>query len=274
MKKTTLSSFFLVAATAVTLAAQTTPQTTTTSAHRTTATTTTHRSASGCVTPAPALSPKIPALPASAPCVKTLYTVTRIPTTKLDYGSPLLSPEVREELGGGPATYSLDYVDTEVGTGEVAKAGKWLTVRYTGYLVDGKKFDSSYDHPGGEPISFPYGMHQVIPGWDTGFEGMHIGGKRRLFIPYELAYGEQGRQNAIPPKAMLIFDVELVAQSDTRPVPPATARPPVPGRQGVPPGGTQPPAKTPPPAGATPPGGSTPPSTPPQGSSSATKPQR
>lgn len=194
------------------------------------------------------LSPKIPALPASAPCAKTLYTVTHVPTMKLDYASPLVSAEVRDTLGGGALTYSLDYVDTQAGTGELAKSGKWLTVQYTGYLPDGTKFDSSHDHPGGEPIPFPYGTHQVIPGWDTGFEGMHIGGKRRLFIPYELGYGDAGK-GPIPPKSDLIFDVELVSQSDTRPAPPPGSRPMSPGgRPGAGPAGAAPPAKTAPPA--------------------------
>ncbi len=98
-----------------------------------------------------------------------------------------------------------------------AEPRKFYTVRYTGWLPDGTKFDSSYDHPGGEPITFPYGAHRVIIGWDTGFEGMRIGGKRRLFVPYQLAYGEMGRPPQIPAKSNLIFDVELVALSDAPP---------------------------------------------------------
>ena len=76
---------------------------------------------------------------------------------------------------------SLGYVDTEIGTGPLAQPHKWYTVHYTGYLMNGTKFDSSVDR--GEPISFPYGAHRVIEGWDTGFEGMHVGGKRRLKHP-------------------------------------------------------------------------------------------
>ncbi|PMY18315.1 peptidylprolyl isomerase, partial [Pseudomonas sp. FW305-3-2-15-A-R2A1] len=83
--------------------------------------------------------------------------------------------------------YALRYIDIEVGTGPLAETRKFYTVHYTGWLTDGTKFDSSHDHPGGEPIVFPYGGRRVIPGWDTGFEGMHIGGKRRLYIPYQLA---------------------------------------------------------------------------------------
>jgi peptidylprolyl isomerase len=170
-----------------------------------------HEAAGGCVTP-PEMSPKIPALPAGAPCAKALYTLTRTPTVKLDYASPLVSSAVREELGEGPERFSLDYVDTKLGSGPPVQQHECLSVQYTGWLTSGTKFDSSHDHPGGEPITFFYGAHHVIPGWDTGFEGMHIGGQRRLFIPWQLGYGEAGRQ-VIPPKADLIFDVEAVSQT-------------------------------------------------------------
>ena len=128
-------------------------------------------------------------------------------------------PNIPKVEGNPKPLYALRYIDTQVGTGELAKTRQFYTVHYTGWLTDGTKFDSSHDHPGGDPIVFPYGAHQVIPGWDTGFEGMHVGGKRRLFIPYQLAYGESGRPPVIPAKADLIFDVELVAQSDTPPQP-------------------------------------------------------
>lgn len=247
--------------------------------------------AAGCALHVPEISSKIPALPAGAPCVKTLYTVTRIPTTKLDYASPLLNPEVRESLGGSTETYSLDYVETQVGTGPLAAEHDFFTVKYTGYLAkEGSKFDSSEDHPNKEPITFPYGSHRVIPGWDTGFEGMHVGGKRRIIIPWELAYGENGRPPVIPAKADLVFDVELVSQSATPPPPPQATHPPAPhGEEDDhgptrPPAGTLPgkPATTPQPQ-TTPPAGnppqtqpqSTPPpaGNPPQGSSATTKPQ-
>jgi peptidylprolyl isomerase len=128
---------------------------------------------------------------------------------------------------GIPKTlYTLKYIDTVIGTGPLAETHKWYTVRYTGWLADGTKFDSSYDHPGGQPITFPYGAQRVIIGWDTGFEGMHVGGKRRLFIPYQLAYGETGRPPVIPAKANLVFDIELVSMSDTPPEPPAPTPPP------------------------------------------------
>ena len=123
------------------------------------------------------------------------------------------------------ALYALRYVDIVTGTGPLAVPEKYYTVKYTGWLTDGTKFDSSYDHPGQDPITFPYGAHRVIPGWDTGFTGMRVGGKRRLYIPYQLAYGEAGREGAIPPKADLIFDIELVNFADTPPAPPAAAAP-------------------------------------------------
>ena len=124
--------------------------------------------------------------------------------------------------------YALKYIDIVIGKGPLAKTHQWYTVHYTGWFPDGTKFDSSYDHPGGEPFVFPYGAHRVIYGWDTGFEGMHVGGKRRLFVPYQLAYGELGNPPRMPAKANLIFDVELVAQSDTPPGRPTPAPAPKP----------------------------------------------
>lgn len=89
-----------------------------------------------------------------------------------------------------------------------AEAGKTVKVHYSGYLADGKMFDSSVER--GEPIEFPLGKGQVIPGWEEGIALMNIGDKLRLVIPYSLAYGEQGRAPVIPPKADLTFDVELM----------------------------------------------------------------
>jgi peptidylprolyl isomerase len=114
--------------------------------------------------------------------------------------------------------YTMRYVDVAIGTGKLAEAGKMLSVHYTGWLLDGTKFDSSRDK--NKPLSFEQGKRKVIPGWDAGFEGMHVGGKRRLFIPYQLAYGEKGR-GKIPPKAELVFDVELMDVTDPPPPEPA-----------------------------------------------------
>jgi peptidylprolyl isomerase len=272
-RKPLLCSFlFAAAAVALPLAAQTTPAAST---HRPTTATSAHRSAAGCVT-LPPLSPKIPALPTSAPCPRTLYTVTRLPDMKLDYASPLVSEPVREELGSGASTFSLNYVETKVGDGDLVQPHKCLAVQYTGYLANGTKFDSSHDRPGNQPIEFLYGAHQVIPGWDTGFEGMHMGGERRLIIPYELAYGENGR-GPIPPKAELIFDVQAVSQSNPREgVPPqqeCMKTPPgpavMPHRPESPPAGAAPKGATTPPSGSAP----VPPPSNPQGSA-APKPQR
>ncbi len=103
----------------------------------------------------------------------------------------------------------LKYLDQTVGTGEVAVAGKTVTVHYTGWLVnDGKKIDSSVDR--NRPFSFPLGSGKVIKGMDEGVEGMKVGGKRKMTIPSNLAYGSRSAGGVIPPDATLIFDVELL----------------------------------------------------------------
>jgi peptidylprolyl isomerase len=174
----------------------------------------------------PDLSPKIPALPAGAPCAKPLYTLTTVPNIKVEYSSPVEGSALTETLGIESSTFSLNYIDAKVGTGELAAPHKWYTVKYTGYLTNGTKFDSSDDHPGQEPFSFPYGQHHVIAGWDTGIAGMRIGGKRRIIIPWQLAYGPSGKPPTIPGKADLVFDIELVSQGDSEPKP--LAAPPQP----------------------------------------------
>ena len=131
--------------------------------------------------------------------------------------------------------FALRYIDVARGSGAPAEPRKCFFANYTGWLTNGTKFDSSRDTmPNGQPrtpISFPQGGRRVIAGWDAGFEGMRVGGKRRLLIPYQLAYGELGRPPVIPPKAELIFDVELMAVTDTlaaSTTPPAAPGPPGP----------------------------------------------
>jgi FKBP-type peptidyl-prolyl cis-trans isomerase FkpA len=102
----------------------------------------------------------------------------------------------------------LKYEDLTVGAGAEAKAGQAVSVHYTGWLTDGKKFDSSKDR--GQPFQFALGAGQVIKGWDEGVQGMKVGGKRKLTIPPGLGYGTRGAGNVIPPNATLIFDVELL----------------------------------------------------------------
>ena len=103
----------------------------------------------------------------------------------------------------------LQYEDLKVGTGEAASAGAEVSVHYTGWLENGTKFDSSLD--GGRPFTFPLGGGRVIKGWDEGVANMRVGGKRRLIIPADLAYGDRSPSPQIPPGSTLVFDVELLA---------------------------------------------------------------
>ncbi len=102
----------------------------------------------------------------------------------------------------------LKIEDQTVGTGAEAVSGKRITVNYSGTLTDGTKFDSSYDR--GEPFTFNLGAGEVIQGWDQGFAGMKVGGKRKLTIAPELGYGASGAGGVIPPNATLVFEVELL----------------------------------------------------------------
>ncbi len=154
-----------------------------------------------------------------------------------------LPPGVPVEKGLIKSAFTLRYQDITIGTGADAEPNKMYKVNYTGWLGDNKrpddghKFDSSFDHRNPlldkdgkpvmgddgkpklgdpQPFTFPQGFGRLIPGWDQGFAGMKIGGKRRLFIPWQLAYGASGRPGpdaahpGIPPKSDLIFDVELL----------------------------------------------------------------
>ncbi len=130
----------------------------------------------------------------------------------------MLSQNTQAPAGGPPPLPSgvkeqskpngLKYWDIKAGTGQEATFNHTVRVHYTGWLTNGKKFDSSVDR--GEPFEFKLGAHQVIQGWDEGVAGMKVGGKRRLQIPQELGYGARGAGGVIPPNATLVFDVELL----------------------------------------------------------------
>lgn len=102
----------------------------------------------------------------------------------------------------------LQYVDLVAGSGDSPRTGQTAVVHYTGWLEDGTKFDSSVDR--GEPFTFAVGLGSVIAGWDEGVATMQVGGKRRLTIPPDLAYGARGAGGVIPPNATIIFEVELL----------------------------------------------------------------
>jgi FKBP-type peptidyl-prolyl cis-trans isomerase FkpA len=106
------------------------------------------------------------------------------------------------------ASSGLWYTDVTIGQGAPAEAGRTVTVHYTGWLPDGTKFDSSRDR--GEPFAFTLGAGQVIAGWDEGVKGMKVGGRRKLVLPPQLAYGDGGAPPAIPGGATLVFDVEVL----------------------------------------------------------------
>ena len=122
-----------------------------------------------------------------------------------ELGKSDYTPASATPLPPGPDT--LQKVDEVVGTGAEAKTGDKVKVHYTGTLMNGKQFDSSV---GKDPFEFELGKGNVIKGWDEGVPGMKVGGKRKLTIPWQLAYGEAGSGDKIPPKAALKFDIELL----------------------------------------------------------------
>jgi FKBP-type peptidyl-prolyl cis-trans isomerase len=106
------------------------------------------------------------------------------------------------------APSGLWYTDVTTGQGAEAEPGRTVRVHYTGWLPNGKKFDSSRDR--GEPFAFTLGAGQVITGWDEGVKGMKVGGRRKLVLPPSMAYGEAGAPPDIPPGSPLVFDVEVL----------------------------------------------------------------
>ena len=127
-------------------------------------------------------------------------TATKKSTTSTNAPTKVTGDGVRTASG-------LVYWDIRVGTGAIAKEGSHVRVHYTGWLTNGKKFDSSVD--AGKPFDFTIGNGEVIKGWEEGVAGMKVGGKRQLRIPPDLAYGSRG-VGSIPPNSTLIFDVELL----------------------------------------------------------------
>ncbi len=134
-----------------------------------------------------------------------------------DSTDPLTNDDFAPGLGVDLAamtktTSGLYYQDLQVGDGTEAVAGTAATVHYEGFLANGTKFDSSRDRD--EPFNFGVGAGSVIAGFDEGVRGMQVGGMRKLVLPPELAYGEQGAGTVIPPNATLVFDVELLAVTE------------------------------------------------------------
>src|SRR5690606_2017529 len=111
----------------------------------------------------------------------------------------------REDVKKAVADGKFTVIDDEEGSGETIDAGKTAVVHYSGFLVEGKKFDSSRDR--NATFSFPLGAGRVIRGWDEGVKGMKVGGKRVLVIPPDMGYGAFGAGGVIPPNATLIFEV-------------------------------------------------------------------
>lgn len=145
--------------------------------------------------PPPAPPAAVPPAPPAPPAAQAADAITYAAELAVD-----LTKMTKDSLG----IYTRDLV---MGKGAKAVAGKTLTMRYTGWTNDGKKFDSS---EGRDPIMFALGGHQVINGWDVGVAGMKVGGKRQLIIPSEQGYGPMGMPPAIPGGAVLIFMVELL----------------------------------------------------------------
>ena len=132
----------------------------------------------------------------AAACSGSGSSSSRYPSSEVDVDSTITTDS------------GLQYRDIVVGTGTAASQGDTVVVHYTGWLMDGTKFDSSLDR--GQPFDFVLGQGRVIKGWDEGVGTMNVGGKRELIIPPGLAYGDRGAGELIPPGATLKFEVELL----------------------------------------------------------------
>lgn len=140
--------------------------------------------------------------------MRRLHTILLTPLLAACSASGAADPQA-------PAPSQLQVTDATVGTGDVARRPRCIYAHYTVWLEDGTRVESSLD--AGAPIAFSLGARSVIRGWNEGFEGMRVGGVRRLVVPQQLAYGARGKPPAIPPRATLTFDVQLLAVADPLP---------------------------------------------------------
>jgi FKBP-type peptidyl-prolyl cis-trans isomerase FkpA len=166
------------------------------------------------MTPPPAPPPPVPDPGASAPSARLDKPADK-PASASAPSAPAVKPMAKPSAPKAPERPAFMRTDLQMGTGREAQKGKGLSVNYTGWLYDpsrpdlkGRMFDTSKDRG---PFNFVLGKGDVIPGWDQGFDGMKIGGRRRLIIPPNLAYGVDGAGNGIiPPNATLVFEMELL----------------------------------------------------------------
>ncbi|MFM8552041.1 MAG: FKBP-type peptidyl-prolyl cis-trans isomerase [Nitrospiraceae bacterium] len=141
--------------------------------------------------------------------MRALWMIAALLLGTVSWDAAAAAEEKKSSSGQMATTDSgLQYIDLVDGKGRQAELGDTATVHYTGWLANGTKFDSSVDR--GQPFAFRVGAGQVIKGWDEGVGTMKIGGKRKLIIPPDLAYGSRGAGNVVPPNATLTFEVELL----------------------------------------------------------------